>query len=549
MAFNINTSLGLVTPTPAGATTGGIPAIAPSPVWDNITADDMSYTNDWTKTVDRAEVATKNGNYSFRQGVQFAYRQVAMFNNGSLVSQYQCQQHALPDYIGFMARYTDDTQTEVTLYFAWVIARNETEAAERIQLYYGGSGQAGDSVWGFTVGTFGGSDFPKDWDETPSEDENNPFNENAIGGEFADRGAFDETFLQDVLPDPEDMENVDTGGLICCYSLDRSHMYTLNDCLFVADFWQNLANRFSGLSDPLSMILQCIELPLTPPRGSVAVAKIGGISIMTPPEGGSSHSIDLPCPRTRYGRYYIGNLINKEVWGSEKDYSATSVSIYLPYVGVKELDVDVVMDNTLELWLYVDYWTGDILYLLRVSNSIRPAKYYTQTSVVYRWTGNCAREVPLGRIDNTGPILHAASAIGSAFAGIVGGTSVGTVAAASGLDIEADTTQIQTGSPNVPKNLNGFINGFTPTIQTSGNIAGNVGSMDYQYPYLIIKRGVPEYPNGWRGEIGAPRNQMLTISSLSGYTLFSTVYLENIECMAEEKAELERLLTTEGVIL
>lgn len=395
----------------------------------------------------------------------------------------------------------------------------------------------------------GALEIARDWDETPTEDADDPNNLNPSGGAFADVGAFDETFLQDVLPDPEDMENVNTGGLVCCYSLDASDMNTLNDCLFEADFWQNLANRFSGLSDPLSMILQCVELPLIPERGFVAVAKIGGISIMTPPEGGSSHSISLPSPKKRYGRYYIGNLINKEVWGSEKDYSATSVSIYLPYVGVKELDVDVVMDNTLELYLYVDYWTGDILYLLRVSNSIRPAKYYTQTSVIYRWTGNCAREVPLGRIDNTGPILHAASAIGSAFAGFVGGASVGTVAASSGLDIEAGTTQIQTGSPNVPKNLNGFINGFTPTIQTSGNIAGNVGSMDYQYPYLIIKRGVPEYPNGWRGEIGAPRNQMLTISSLSGYTLFSTVYLENIECMAEEKAELERLLTTEGVIL
>lgn len=389
----------------------------------------------------------------------------------------------------------------------------------------------------------------REWDETPTENADDPNNLLPNGGAFADIGAFDETFLQDILPDPEDMEPVDTGGVICCYSLDHSDMILLNQCLFYADFWQTLANRFSGLSDPLSMILQCVELPLIPSRGSVAVAKLGGIEIMTPAEGGSSHSISLPCPATRYGRYYIGNLINKEVWGSEKDYSATSVSIYLPYVGVKELDVDVVMDNVLELYLYVDYWTGDILYLLRISNSIRPAKYYTQTSVIYRWTGNCARAVPLGRIDNTGPILHAASAIGSAFAGFIGGASVGTVAASSGLDIEADTTQIQTGAPNVPKNLNGFINGFTPTIQTSGNIAGNVGSMDYQYPYLIIKRGVPEYPNGWRGEMGAPRNQMLTISSLSGYTLFSTVYLENIECMAEEKAELERLLTTEGVIL
>ena len=389
----------------------------------------------------------------------------------------------------------------------------------------------------------------RDWDETPSEDASDPNNLSPTGGAFADIGDFDETFLQDILPDPEDMENIDTGGVICCYSLDHSDMLLLNQCLFFADFWQTLANRFSGLSDPLSMILQCVELPLIPNRGTVPVAKLGGIEIMTPAEGGTSHSISLSCPATRYGRYYIGNLINKEVWGSEKDYSATSVSIYLPYVGVKELDVDIVMDNVLELYLYVDYWTGDILYLLRVSNSIRPAKYYTQTSVIYRWTGNCAREIPLGRIDNTGPILHAASAIGSAFAGFIGGASIGTVAASSGMDIEADTKQIQTGAPNVPKNLNGFINGFTPTIQTSGNIAGNVGSMDYQYPYLIIKRGVPEYPNGWRGEMGAPRNQMLTISSLSGYTLFSTVYLENIECMAEEKAELERLLTTEGVIL
>ena len=227
----------------------------------------------------------------------------------------------------------------------------------------------------------------------------------------------------------------------------------------------------------------------------------------------------------------MGAIALKEVWGTEKDYSCTTISIFLPYVGVKELDPDIVLKSRLTLVLYVDRWNGDILYLLHASNNLAQQKYYRQESVVYRFAGNCGRKVPLGRVDNSNQIIQAVSGL----AGIAAGYAMGGVVGAIG------------GA--VPTIQNIAAGNFKPTVQTSGGVSGNTGRMDYQQAYLIIKRGVPEYPNNWRNEIGAPRNQELRISSLSGYTLFSTVYLENIECTAEEKEELERLLTTEGVIL
>lgn len=386
----------------------------------------------------------------------------------------------------------------------------------------------------------------REWDETPTEDIDDPNNLLPNGGAFADLGAFDETYLMSDIPDPEDMEPVDTGGLVCCYSLDSGDLATLNSCLFTPDFWTSLANKFSGLSDPLSMILKCIELPLTPARGAIPVAKIGGVEIMTPSEGGTSHSITLPCPAKRFGRYYIGNVLIKETWGSAKDYNAVSVSIFLPYIGIKELDPDIVIDAWMYLYCYVDYWTGDILYILKTGNDLRPKKYYVQESVVYRWSGNCARDLPVGRFDNTGAVLHTASSI----AGLIGMIAGGGAGAAAAASVPQENISIGGGIGNPLKGANSFVNGFAHTMQTSGGIAGNVGSMDYQYPYIIIKRGVPEYPNNWRGQIGAPRNQTFKVSDLTGYTLFDEIQLADMgNAIEEEKAELERILTTEGVIL
>lgn len=371
----------------------------------------------------------------------------------------------------------------------------------------------------------------REWDETPAEDDNDLNNENPRGGEYADLANFTDT---EQMPEGEmpDVSRITPNyhGLVTCYMVHGGQMEKLANALFMPNFWQSLANKFSGLSDPLTMILDAYELPLELPVDS-AIFKLGGIEVPDPDTG---YPFALPKNASRYRKYNMGTVTLKEVFGSAKDYTDCSISIFLPYVGVKEIDTDIVMRNALTLYVYIDSWNGDLLYLLHTSNTSADKKYYTQESVVYRWAGNCGKKIPLGRVDNSNQIIQAVSGLASIGMGAISGGAAG--AAAFGMPVASNW-------------VNG---GFKPIVQTSGGVSGNAGRMDYQYAYLIIKRGVPEYPNNWRAEIGAPQYQTYTVSDLTGtgYTLFSHLQLGNMgNATEEEKAELERLLTTEGVIL
>lgn len=371
----------------------------------------------------------------------------------------------------------------------------------------------------------------REWDESPTEDINDPDNLLPKGGEFADLGAWNENDLMLIedMPDPtEKMPNYH--GLVTCYSFHGGELERIANALFLPSFWTSLTDKFTGLSDPLSMILDCYELPISKGTGSTTF-KLGGINVPDPTTG---QPFGVSKQQVRYRKVSMGDVVLKEVWGSAKDYTDCSISIFLPYCGVKELDPDIVIQSRLTLYAYIDSWNGDILYLIHASNYGRDNKYFRQDNVVYRFTGNCGKKIPLGRVDTSNQILQAVSGIASIGMGFASGGLSGAAAMAA---------------PVAGNLLNG---GFRPAVQTSGGITGNAGRCDYQYAYLIIKRGVPEYPNNWRAEIGAPRNQTFQLSALlnTGYTLFSHIQLGNMgDATEEEKAELERLLTTEGIIL
>jgi len=361
-----------------------------------------------------------------------------------------------------------------------------------------------------------------EWDKEPSADpEFNPDNLGAIGGEFADTDRFDATDnigLEEIKVPTE----LQYGGLITAYRLQETlhapNLAQLNDVLFNADFWQNLKNRFEGLSDPLSMVLDTIELPYTPDDIIPVDFKLGGIV----PTNNQGNPISVGNLISRYEKRPIGNVNLKEVWGTEKDYSQCSIQIYLPYAGVRDIDVDLAINYNLTLNAIIDRWNGDIIYLLHCSNKNSAYKYMDSEFVAYRWVGNCAKKVPLGRVDTTNAILGLESSLISTSTGVMFGGALG---------------GLVTGGLSL-LNAN-----FSPTVQSSGNLGGSVGRMDLQKAYLIIKRGVPSYPANWRSEIGAPRYQELQVSDLSGYTEFYEVHADDInDATDSEKAEIENLL-------
>lgn len=405
-------------------------------------------------------------------------------------------------------------------------------------------------AWAQTQGGLFTLDVP--WDDTPPEDAGDPNNQLPNGGEYADLEAFNDTdqMPEGGLPDPTIFEE-DYNGLLTCYAMFGSGFADFGKSVFQTSFWQSLMNKFNGLSDPLSMIIDCVELPIghigSPWVGS-APMMLGGIDV--PHYNGSNVYIQHTWAR-RYYKTNCGSITLKEVWGSAKDYTDASISIYLPYCGVKELDPDIVLRNTLTLYVYVDLWNGDVLYLLHTSNTGFDKKYFTQEAVVYRWTGNCGKKIPIGKVDTSNAIMQVASGIATVGLGVAAGGALGGAMFGAGGSIGAGMIGSSVmGGVNQLADV--AANGFKPVVQTSGGVGGSVGRMDYQYPYLIIKRGIPEYPNNWRAEIGAPQYQTYTVSDLTGtgYTLFSHIELGNMgSATEEEKSELERLLTTEGVIL
>ena len=392
----------------------------------------------------------------------------------------------------------------------------------------------------------------RQWDETPSTDDSDPENMEPQGGEFAETESFGLTDWQQ-LSELLEPETLDYGHFMTAYQLDSGNLVDIGDFLFDAGFWTSLKNKFEGLSDPLSMIISAVEIPFT--LGvSPCNFKIGGVEV----ENGSGNPIPCAKHTSRYVKYTFGSITLKEVWGTAKDYSDCDISIFLPYVGMRQIDPDLGVNATMTLAAIIDVWTGDLNYMLEINNSNMQNKYYASSGIPYRWSGNCGNKIPIGKVDPSTPILNVAASLGSIAIGagmfaLSGGTAAPGVAAGIGAGMSGNAAMAGAGAGMMlsgAKSAAGDLaNGFSPIAQSSGNISGAVGYMDFQYPYLVIKRGIPSYPANWRKEIGAPRYQEFTISDLSGYTEFAEIHADEISGASDdEKLMIEDILKA-GVIL
>lgn len=493
--------------------------------------------------------------------VSYNYRLIYFYKNDVLYTTMEPRSN-YGGYAGGIMREDENHPDYVDVYYFWSTHEQSLNATieymnslATIQQQQGG----GATYGAYHLGTYPKSSFitEREWDESPSTDPtNDPLNELPQGGEYADIGDFSETFLQ-LLSQLLEPESLNYGHFITAYQLDSDNLVDIGDFLFDAGFWQNLKNKFDGLSDPMSMIIGAVELPFTLAE-AFTTFKLGGIEV----QDGEGNPISCGKHTSRYVKHVFGSITLKEVWGSEKDYTECDVSIFLPYVGMRQLDPDLVVNSTLTLGVIIDTWTGDLNYLLEVNNSDMSGKYFNSSGVPYRFSGNCGNRIPIGKVDPSTPILNVASSLGSMAigAGLIaatGGIGAGAAAAGALSGVGAGAGGALAGGvggamiASAGRNLASDItSGFNPSVQSSGNISGALGFLDYQYAYLVIKRGIPQYPNNWRAQIGAPRYQTFSGTSMTGFTQFAEIHLEQMgDASEDERRELERLLKEEGVIL
>lgn len=227
-----------------------------------------------------------------------------------------------------------------------------------------------------------------------------------------------------------------------------------------------------------------------------------------------------------------GKVDLKEIYGNWEDYNPhTKMSIYLPYIGIKELDPDRVNGTVLNLKYHVDAVTGSILAVL---TSVRKDNRNNGAEIlVGQWCGQASYTIPLTNTQHDSAVNAVISLVG-ATAGI--GLAVGTGGAS------ALVTAGAVGSVG-----NALLSGAKSQktdISLQGAVSGSLAFFTGSDAYVQIEFPVEGRPNEYNHIIGMPSNITTTIANqpLNNYIEFVNVDVSGIDAPSDEKSKIISLL-------
>lgn len=314
-----------------------------------------------------------------------------------------------------------------------------------------------------------------------------------------------------------------TSGVIGLFAPSASQMQLLADYM-----WTDFGGTGTTTEDILKEIVQALKRSISNPLDYVIGLNIipsAGLSI-----GGSStirfgfvtSNVSMPRLTNQYFTVDCGSLSFDTLCGNTfLDYAPYSkFSIYLPYIGFKEVDANDFVGHTISVMYRGDVVTGGVTaYILK------------DGSVMYQYSGCCALNIPL-TADGWGSTIAGAVQIATSI--VAGGITGGAAGVASGAAKGAASVA---ANPSL----------LSPQIMRSGAVSGGAGCMGVQYPFVVREAVRFHSTAGFNTVSGYPAYYFKSLSSVSGFTTCLDVHLTNIPGTQGEIAEIERLLK-EGVI-
>lgn len=292
---------------------------------------------------------------------------------------------------------------------------------------------------------------------------------------------------------------------------------------------QAQVNSFGAWLWTDNIITQIQQLLQNPMEGIITLHKV-----FAPPVDSGQGTIvvgrlDSKVPSATVNQQYVtvdcGEIDCAEQFGNVFDYSPfTSISIYLPFIGIAPLSVDDIMRSKIHVKYGVDVFTGVCLAMIEVSrdgNTVNMYQYAGVASVEYPLTGTVHNGLITGIMGIVGGFATIATAGAAAPVASAGG-----VAAAAG---GALTTGRQSQS-------------------RSGNFSGNAGAMGIKTPYLIIERPQTKVADTFPQLAGYPTNKSLVLRECSGHIVVKHVHVEGVNATQGELIEIENLLQS-GVLV
>lgn len=319
-------------------------------------------------------------------------------------------------------------------------------------------------------------------------------------------GTYDNTSDNITIPTIQDINAVSvlTTGLLKAYKMEFSDVTALANFLWSTSYYDTV---LKNQNSPIENIQKLYCLPFNVSAEADTDIIVGNVNA----------GIQAQSIVKQFQEFNCGTVSLQEYYGNALDYM-TDVSIYLPFIGECQLDVNDVMQGQISLVYRIDIVTGNCIAIISVE---RNRNGTALNSVLYQFSGNMGNEFPLTQYTNQ-TLADRRNTLQNIFSNPLG--SLGTLL--KGINDEAAALKY----------------GSKWNTQRTGNVTSNNGFMGVLTPYFILKMPINIKPKDYAKYFGLPSYYTRKLSELSGYTEVSEIDLTGMDLTSTEKSRLENIL-------
>lgn len=312
-----------------------------------------------------------------------------------------------------------------------------------------------------------------------------------------------------------------TTGLISVYHPTQSELLNFAQWLWVT--WQD-ATIEKIWNNPFDGVITLFELYCTPTDVGRKNIRSGFLD-----SGVSSETI------SRYTELNCGSIGVPEFYGNYFDYSPYSkCHIFLPFIGIVELNVDDVVGHGVNVTYRIDEYNGSCIAMITCAKStVVNGISVDYSTIVYQFSGNCAVELPIAggsqAAIKAGMLEAAAWGLGSVIGGIMGGNSP--------MQIGQDLAY---GAASAVHS----VVSAKSSVQHSGSFGSSYGAMGGKKPYIIVTRPKQIQVPNYNELYGYQAHKMVRVGDCTGYLRCREVHVISPTASDEEKSLIEQFMKT-----
>ena len=325
------------------------------------------------------------------------------------------------------------------------------------------------------------------------------------------------------------------GGLVTVYHPTDQQLYDFEMWLWVT---LSQASVNTVWNNPFDGVITLFELYCTPTDVGTRNIHSGFLD-----SGISSNVI------SRYTEIDCGTIGIPEYYGNYFDYSPYSKAhIYLPFIGIQELNVDDIVGHCVNVTYRIDEYNGACIAMITVAKVTEVnGETVEYSNTMYQFCGNCSVELPIagGSQAQIKAGLMMADATRQAAQGMAGLNLVGGLASllfgSVGGAIGGLTSSLGGLASGELSALGHMLSGKS-SVQKSGSFGSSHGALGIKTPYIVITRPkqiqVPDYEKLY----GFPAHKMVKIKDCTGFIRCREVHVISPTANDEEKTMIEQLL-------